>query len=122
MFDPKTLEATSFNWWYFVKKIGGKVVFNEYRYSSYTTRHQRKVERLMEQLGIKVDVVVEAPKGLQNLSDAIEHHEYQIRELIGAMQRPRTQKAKNAWRAERVRELQARVKTLRKLAKESVND
>lgn len=98
-FNPETMEATSFQWWYFVKRIGGKVVFNDYRYSSYTTRHQNKVDRTMQKLGIKVDVTIEAPKGLQNLPAAMSYYEERIKTLISEIQRPRSHKEKNRQRA-----------------------
>lgn len=116
-FDPKRMEATSFRWWYFVKRIGGKVVFNDYSYSSYTTRHQRKVERTMEALGIKVDVVIQAPKGLQDLPTALLAYQTQIKNLTMLIQKPGTRKAKNEERAARIRELQERVKTVQALIK-----
>lgn len=117
MFDPQSMEATSFRWWYFVKRIGGKVVFNDYSYSSYTTRHQRKVENTMKALGIKVDVVIQAPKGLQNLPEALAAYQSTIKHLTMLIQKPGTRKAKNEERAARIRELQARVKTVQMLIK-----
>lgn len=57
-FDPKLIEARSYDWWVFVKVIKGKVVFNSFRYSNTTSRHQSKVRSLMRELGIKVDLEV----------------------------------------------------------------
>lgn len=111
-FDPEKVEATSFRWWYFVKRIGGKVVFNDYSYSSYTRRHQNKVKLLMKELGIKTDVIIEAPGGLQNLGAAIQHYNSKIKGLIAAIQKPGSRAAKNKERARDVRDLQKRVQTL----------
>lgn len=41
-----------------MKRIKGKVVFNDYRYSVSTARHQRKVRTLLRELGIKIDIEV----------------------------------------------------------------
>ena len=57
-FDPATITADSYNWWTFVKVIKGKVVFNNYYYSSSTSAHQSLVKDVMKELGIKVDVYV----------------------------------------------------------------
>ena len=57
-FDPKKVEALSYNWWVFVKKIKGKVVFNDYRYSNTTSAHQYLVRTVLKDLGIKIDVEV----------------------------------------------------------------
>lgn len=64
-FNPETLDAHSYVWWRFVALIDGKVIFNNYRYSNTTSRHQFKVRRLMDQLGIKVDHFVQLPKGIK---------------------------------------------------------
>ena len=36
-FNYETIEAFSYNWWQFVKVIGGKVIFNNYNYSNTTS-------------------------------------------------------------------------------------
>lgn len=61
-------EATSYNWWSFVKKINGKVVFNEYRYSSETSSHQYGVKKLLELLKIKIDITVSTRESLSKYS------------------------------------------------------
>lgn len=69
-FDPGNMIATSYQWWEFVKRINGKIVFNDYRYSPSTGRHQSKVGRVLSDLGVKVDLYIESPQGLQNLIGA----------------------------------------------------
>ena len=54
-FNPITMEAHSYAWWQFVRVIEGKIVFNNYKYSNTTARHQWKVRRIMNDLGIVVD-------------------------------------------------------------------
>lgn len=77
-FNPETKEAFSYNWWKFVDVINGAVVFNTYGYSPSTRKHQYKVERLLEQLGINVDVYIQAPQGLQaNLDSSRRYHREQ---------------------------------------------
>jgi hypothetical protein len=65
-FDADKVSAHSYVWWEFVKVIQGQVVFNCYKYSPTTQRHQRKVEGLMNDLGINIDLVVNVK---QSLSD-----------------------------------------------------
>jgi len=65
-FNPETLEATSYDWWFFVKKINGKLVFNDYRYSNSTRRHQRNVQSLLNQLGIKINLYVNQRESLSS--------------------------------------------------------
>lgn len=57
-FDPIGMKAYSYGWWCFVKRINGKIVFNNYNYSNSTCKHQHKVGQLMRELGIKVDLYV----------------------------------------------------------------
>jgi hypothetical protein len=115
-FNPDTLEATSYNWWYFVKRIGGKLVFNNYIYSNTTSRHQSRVKSLLAQLGIKIDFEIAAPKGLQDVKSAIYHYEYQISALESAIANPKSRKAKNMERQEQIRLLQKQLELARRLA------
>ncbi len=67
-FDPNKIEAYSYGWWKFVAVIEGKVVFNNYFYSQSTSKHQRKVKSLMADLGIKIDIEMPIPEGLQPMN------------------------------------------------------
>jgi len=67
MFDPKNIIATSYRHWQFVKVISGKVVFNAYRYSNSTSKHQYKVRALMQELGVKIDVFANTRCSLSSL-------------------------------------------------------
>ena len=67
-FNVKTIEAYSYSWWAFVKVIKGKVVFNKYRYSVSTSKHQSKVRSLLSQLDIKIDRFVQCKDGLQHIN------------------------------------------------------
>ncbi len=64
VFNPETLEAHSYRWWRFVAKIDGLVLFNNYRYSNSTSKHQSKVRSVLSQLGIQVDHYLKLPKGI----------------------------------------------------------
>ena len=64
-FNPETKTAYSYDWWQFVKEIDGKIVFNNYPYSISTRRHQSKIQDILNELGIKVDIWVDVPEGLQ---------------------------------------------------------
>lgn len=77
-FNPVTKEAFSYDWWKFTKMIDGKLVFNNYTYSSTTNRHQSKVRSLLSTLRVKIKYTIEAPKGLDNLPVALEHHRSQL--------------------------------------------
>lgn len=63
-FNAETCEAYSYGWWKFVARINGFVVFNNYRYSNSTSKHQSKVRSLMSELGIKIDLYVSTNCGL----------------------------------------------------------
>lgn len=116
-FDPATCKAYSYSWWRFVDRIGGLVVFNDYGYSSSTRKHQSKVRRVLEALNIQVDVVVEAPKGLQDLQSAIAHYEAMIQKLISEIQKPGTRKTTNDRRRAQVMNYTDKIKVLSKLAR-----
>ena len=94
--------ATSYGWWEFVKPIKDKLVFNSFNYSSTTMRHQSKVSMLLDQLGIRIDLDIECPDGLQHLSSAVDFYLYKIKTLETAIAKPRTHKAKNKERAKQI--------------------
>lgn len=79
-FDPKSCEAFSYRWWKFVAKVDGLVIFNNYRYSNTTSKHQSKVRSLLEALGIKVDLYLSLPQGINStdLSELITQGEEQL--------------------------------------------
>lgn len=94
-FDPNTMHAKSYGWWDMVRRINGQVVFNDYGYSVSTRRHQSKVRSVMSDLGITPDLVIEAPKGLQDLDSAIKHYEYKVKRLEDEIGRKGSKQAKN---------------------------
>jgi hypothetical protein len=104
-FNPETMVAYSYGWWEFVKVIDGKVVFNNYYYSTSTCKHQSKVMGLLSELGIKIDMTIECPGGLQNLQSAVEHYTYEIKELERKIAAPRTHKKKNEERKRHIDQL-----------------
>lgn len=63
-YDPATGEAWSYNWC-FVCRINGKTVFNDFRYSNTTTRHQWEIRGLLKQLGVKIDLTVNCRESLR---------------------------------------------------------
>lgn len=65
-FDPSKVIAHSYAWWCFVRVIEGHVVFNSYRYSNTTAKHQFKVKRLLNELGITIDFEVSVPESLKD--------------------------------------------------------
>lgn len=68
IFDANKIQAYSYGWWRFVSVVEGKVIFNNYRYSVSTSKHQSKVRNLMNQLGIKIDIEMPLPTGITSIS------------------------------------------------------
>lgn len=56
--DLNKMEATSYDWWLFLKVINGKLVFNDHPYSISTQRHQSKVLDVLRDKSINPDVVI----------------------------------------------------------------
>lgn len=101
-FNPIMLQAKSYNWWIYVAKINGKLVFNNYYYSSTTCQHQYKMRKLMRELNLREDLIIQAPQGLQDLDGSIKYYESLIAQLETEIAKPRSQKAKNIQRSEMV--------------------
>lgn len=91
------------------------MVFNDYRYSVTTAKHQAKVRELMFQLKITADLRVEAPRGLQDLESAVKWHLEQCEELQQKIKSPRTRKEKNHERAQEIMTHLAKVDAIRGL-------
>lgn len=94
-FNVSTKEAFSYNWWKFFAVIDGKNVFNRYGYSVSTSRHQSKVRSLLEELGIEIEIELEAPKGLQELDFALEY--MQKRLAFYELKEKRSRKYAHIW-------------------------
>lgn len=104
-FIPETLQAFSYGWWQFTMPYKGGVIFNCFNYSNSTNKHQWKVRRLLQDLGIKIVEEVEAPRGLQgSLGDAAEYHRLRALRLIEETKKPGTRKEKNRERREQAKE------------------
>lgn len=65
-FNADDIAAWSYGWWQFVKVIDGKVVFNNYRYSVSTGKHQSKARCLMQDLKISIDCFVSTKESISN--------------------------------------------------------
>ena len=117
-FDANTSTAMSYNWWVFVKKINGLVVFNNHGYSHATMGHQRKVRALLNTLGITIDLEVKCPKGLQDLESGIEFATSKISENEAALVRGR--KANRARRLEAINALKEQINIIKSLSEEQV--
>jgi hypothetical protein len=65
-FNPETREAYSYGWYQLLAVINGNLVLNIYNYSNTTVKHVHKLRRLLNTLGIQIDVELEASQGLQN--------------------------------------------------------
>lgn len=114
-FATQPIKATSYDWWTFVREINGRVVFNGFRYSVTTAGHQAKVRRLMTQLNIRVDFEVETCKSLDTdwVKDAIELQELRIDDLKAAINKPRSQAAKNVERRAQIALHRAKIDELK---------
>lgn len=114
-FDPSTYEAYSYGWWLFVTNIGDKVVLNNYNYSRTTNNHQQKVKRLLKALNIEIDIYIEAPQGLDRLSEAINHYNREIVKLELTINKPRTHKKKNEERKQLIKVYKDKISTIEEL-------
>jgi hypothetical protein len=87
-FNVVLKQATSYGWWIYVKHIDGLVVFNSYPYSNTTRAHQRKMRRLLDYLGIRIDVEVNVSDSLakaHGIGDIELALSYQAREIQAAL-------------------------------------
>lgn len=102
-FSLAKMDARSYGWWQFVAKVGSKVIFNTHAYSNTTRRHQHKVQNMLDNLGITVDIYVDTRSSLSEsswINVAIKELCTQIESLKVEIAKPRTHAAKNEERRE----------------------
>lgn len=95
-FDRATMQAYSYNWWRFVARIDGKVVFNNHSYSPSTCKHQYKVRDLLSELGINIDVMVNVRESLRD-HDTIEELEERTKTQLEAREKERKARRREAY-------------------------
>lgn len=118
-FDPNKIEALSYRWWKFVSIIEGKVVFNSYRYSSTTAKHQNNVRYLMRDLGIKIDFEVSTSSSLHSANNSLQALEDLVIETLNETEFHETEK--RARRLERARQKRQQQKLALTTAKPILN-
>lgn len=107
-FNPENKEAYSYGCWLFTKVINGKLVFNNYAFSSTTQRHQSKVRSLLSDLNISIDFEIECPKGLHSIDagQSVDmYYSNMIKRLKEEIAKPRSHKKKNIERQNKIDEL-----------------
>ena len=100
-YDTKAEKAYSYKHWCFVKRIGGKLVFNNHGYSVTTKSHQSKVRGLLASLGVNIDVEVDTRLSLDDdgaLRHGLDSIDSKVQELVACISKPRTNLAKNITR------------------------
>lgn len=115
-FDPIKFQAYSYDWWRYLEIRKGKVVFNNYCYSMQTSGHQQSTRRLLKELGIKIDIELPLPRGLQSLeTDALPYLYGLIIDIEVEMSNKRAKKDLNKYRAKKIKDLMKDVKNARVL-------
>lgn len=114
-----TLKSYSYGWWLMSKRVGNKIVFNSYKYSKSTIRHQDRVISILAQMSGDI-VRVECPQGLQDMNSGINYAQSKIDTLKLAMSNPRSKKAKNEEREWEIIKLEQDIETLKELIAKDV--
>ena len=99
--DLENVEAFSYDWWKYLTKINGLVIFNHTNYSMSTCKHQSDCLKLLRyDYDIKFRYTT---KSLSNIKEAVidEVHNrlLRVRELERLIDNPRTRKSTNVKRA-----------------------
>jgi len=121
-FNLNTCEAYSYDWWLFVKRVDHTIYFNNASYSMETSKHQEMAMNILaleqpKKHGLKVKTVY-IKEGLNHLDRAIINRLHEIETLKAKIAAPRTHKKTNAWRVERIKEVEkdiAEIKEMQKL-------
>jgi hypothetical protein len=113
-FNPETGKGHSYGWYEIARKFGKYQVVNSYSYSSTTVRHIGNIRNL---LNYNSFIEIEAPKGLQDLDEAIKLYEKRIQELMLSVNNPRTNPTVNVARVKRIKECLKKIEFINKIKK-----
>ena len=98
--DLVHMEATSYGWWRYMTKVGGRVFFNDTNYSATTAKHQKEALELLGNTPIIVmnhttESLRDLPKALK---DNILNIHVEISSLRAEIAAPRSHARKNKTR------------------------
>ncbi len=114
--DPTMMKAWSYDWWVMLDMIDDQLIFNEYRYSNSTSKHQSKVRSWLRTKDFDY-VEISSPRGLQDLESSVAYYQDEINALEKQIAKPGTRKAKNLERQKQITELKAKQKIAKRLSK-----
>lgn len=117
VFNPATLEAHSYGHWkFFGKAPNGDFVFSDYRYSSSTSAHQRKVRRFLdEKYSFHTVHYLELPGGVEDAEGGIRFYEARIDRLERDMYRRGSRWRTNQRRRQQIAESRLSIETIRRI-------
>lgn len=101
VYNPDTRIATSYDWYQIFKVINGIRCLNTYSYSVTTAKHVSILRQFFNHCRDDI-FFFDAPRGLQNLDSAINLYKNKIATLETEMNKPRSHKAKNLERLEKI--------------------
>ena len=110
---PDSYEAWSYGWWKYATIYNGYKIFNNYYYSSSTSKHQSDARSMLSTPQV---ILRHTNESLNNpshaIKDEIECLRNENKQLLELIKKPRTQKKKNVKRALEITE---NAKTIQKL-------
>lgn len=115
-FNPRTLEAVSYGWWTYLRRLdNGLVVINNTYYSNSTSKHQMHLASLLRTLGIEVDIVVtKSTRSLDDIEGIIDDLKAYIRELQLEIAKPRSWHSTNERRQREINKTLSQIEILSK--------
>lgn len=116
IFDVGRMLATSFNWWQYYKVIKGVKIFNNYRYSYSTSKHQRDFLELIEyDILVAPNLIIESPKGLQDLQSAVDYYNFKIEKLKLDISKKGSKQSKNLKRFDEIKDYRHKIQSIQSL-------
>ena len=109
-------DAFSYDWYMLGKFIGnGRYLINDYNYSNTTLKHRHNLLKLLD-YGKNIELIyVEAPKGLNNVTIAIEYNLTKLKETKEKLIKPRSRQTTKEKLIKQIEKIENDIKLLKTL-------
>lgn len=115
VFNLNTLEGFSYKWYKIAMPLSqNEILVNNYNYSPTTVKHFYKLIKELKSRGFNIKTI-EAPMGLQDLTEAWDHYIRKIENLTAEINKKGSRKSTNEIRKDQIMKYKAKIQFIKDL-------